>query len=264
MLVTVIPAQNEEKRIGVLLSHLRLFPEADDIVIILNGSQDNTRQVICESSDPRLRLLEFKESLGFDVPRAIGAKIALESGADKILFVDGDLIGNFTSELKQMFVTMEAKGYDLALTDCYPIKKATPPMVKKMLYYRQFLNTTIGYQNLGVASPSHGPLLISRSLLEQVPLRELAIPPVFLALAAKKKAKIGIATAIPHLQLGSSIKNSEHSRLITETIIGDCLEAANLFLYQKRHRSDGRAIYVGYHNERRFDILDNFLAETNS
>ena len=123
------------------------------------------------------------------------------------------------------------------------------------------LNRTLGLeQSLGTASPSHGPHAVSRRLLLSVPLRELAIPPVSLALAVKKGFPVHIGTRIPHKELGSPDKNTRHARLIAETIIGDCMEAINVYHNQERRRTCDHVEYDGYHSQRRWDLLDNYLA----
>ena len=102
---------------------------------------------------------------------------------------------------------------------------------------------------------------MSRRLLEAIPLREIAIPPVVMALARQAKLRLDVATTIPHYRLGSSIKNQIHTNKIIDTIVGDCLEAIAVFRGEARTRQWQNTTYLGYHSERRFDLLDLFLNE---
>ncbi|MGB4655940.1 MAG: hypothetical protein WBH98_10980, partial [Bacteroidales bacterium] len=92
-----------------------------------------------------------------------------------------------------------------------------------------------------------------------VPLVELAIPPVSLALAAKGGLKVCVGTTIPHKALGSPAKDASHSKKIAATIIGDCLEAICVYRDKLRSRSSGTVDYDGYHSQRRLDLLNKYL-----
>jgi hypothetical protein len=154
------------------------------------------------------------------------------------------------------------EGADMALTNCYPAEKTEglSPLATKLLHYRRNLNREIGLeQALGSASPSHGPHAVSSRFLAQVPLVELAIPPVSLALAAKGGLKVCVGTTIPHKALGSPAKDASHSKKIAATIIGDCLEAICVYRDKLRSRSSGTVDYDGYHSQRRLDLLNKYL-----
>lgn len=262
MLAVVVPIKNEEKRLKRTIKTLLSIP-VQLIITVINGSNDDSHNIIRQSLSERILPLHFNEALGFDIPRAIGAKAALDRGATTVLFVDGDMDGNLSGNFKEL-ADMVNSGYtDMALTDCYPGEnlKVLSSLANHVLKARYQLNLALGLeQSLGRASPSHGPHAVSRRLLDSVPLREIAIPPISLALAAKAGLKIDIGTRVPHKELGSPDKNTLHSRLIAETIIGDCMEAINVYHGHQRHRTCGQVEYDGYHSQRRWDLLDNYLA----
>jgi hypothetical protein len=261
MLAAVVPIKNEEKRLKRTLETLLSIP-AELIVTVINGSSDNSYNIVRHILTEKILPLHFTNTLGFDIPRAIGAKAALERGATTVLFIDGDMDGNISEKIMEL-ADVVGRGADMALTDCYPGENVQDlsHLANHVLKVRYQLNQTLGLeQSLGTASPSHGPHAVSRRLLLSVPLRELAIPPVSLALAAKGGLQVHVGTRVPHKDLGSPHKNTRHAKLIAETIIGDCMEAINVYHGQERRRICGEAEYDGYHSQRRWDILDNYLS----
>lgn len=261
MLAVVVPVHNEEERIKKTVETL-LSISPDLIIPVINGCSDNSGAIIRQFKSSRILPLHFKEPLGIDIPRAIGSKAALDTGASTVLFVDGDMDGDIADNLKELATKLLAHGADMALTDCYPgeYQAALSCLASEVLKARNTLNRAIGlHGSIGVASPSHGPHAVSRRLLQSVPLRELAIPPVSLGLAAISGLKVIVGTTIPHKALGSPDKDLCHSELIAQTIIGDCMEALYVHRKEKRRRTFNQVEYRGYHPRRRWDLLDDFL-----
>ena len=260
MISVVVPARNEAGRVSTVLQNLGTLP-FDHIILVTNGSKDATMQEALQLRLPKLQILYFHECLGIDVPRAIGAKTAMSLGSDVILFVDGDMVGTFSENLMELADGILLKHLDVALTNCYPSPPRHIERYNPTFQWRFNLNKELGLEKkIGLASPAHGPHAVSRRLLESVPIRELAVPPVPLALARMQKLKIDVATTIPHYRLGSSIKTQIHTNKIIDTIVGDCLEAIAAFKSLPRTRQHQTKTYLGYHSERRFDLLDSFLS----
>jgi glycosyltransferase involved in cell wall biosynthesis len=264
MLSVVVPARNEEARIGLLLQRLLTIEQVRRIFVILNGSNEQTRLEVADvlkQAPAKLSPVHFSEPLGIDVPRAVGARLAWAGGLPYTLFVDGDLVGEFTAELQSVINSCFSGGLDLALVDCYPYSESRPSPGDPLFCFRRLLNEELGFgRRLGIASPSHGPHLVSRRLLSVVPWEDFAVPPTLLVHARQNRLHAGVAGAIPHLQLGSSVKDCRHSQLIVDTIAGDCLEALCLAGGNPRQREHDGKIYLGYHAERRFDLLQKFLS----
>lgn len=260
MLAAVVPVKNEEKRIQRTLETL-LALSIPVIIPVINGSSDLSAKIIRELKSPRIFPLLYQETLGIDVPRAVGARKAKKKGATAVLFLDGDMNGKIGDNLKELIGKVE-EGADMALTNCYPAEKTEDlsPLAAKLLHYRRCLNREIGLeQALGSASPSHGPHAVSGRFLSQVPLVELAVPPVSLALAAKAGLSVCVGTTIPHKALGSPAKDAFHSEKVAATIIGDCQEAICVYRGKPRRRSSGTINYDGYHSQRRLDLLHKYL-----
>ncbi|MDD4170315.1 MAG: glycosyltransferase family A protein [Desulfotomaculaceae bacterium] len=259
MIVAVVPVRNEEKRLKKTFKTLLSTP-VKLIVAVINGSTDNSL-LIAQQFQPRVLPIYFDEPLGIDVPRAIGAKIATDRGAKAVLFIDGDMDGDIGKDLCQLLNQVISCHHDISLTNCYPglVSEDLSLLAAHLLKERRQLNQKIGLQSIGAASPCHGPHIVSRRFLDAIPLQDIAIPPVSLALAAKNRLRVNVGANVSHKDLGSPEKDQQHSQLIAETIIGDCIEALHAFRDEKRIRLRGQYEYNGYHSQRRWDILDKFI-----
>lgn len=259
MISVVVPAKNEAGRAVTVLQNLGTLP-IDHIIFISNGCKDATMYEVLQMRLPKLQIIYFHDCLGIDIPRAIGAKVALSLGSDVVAFVDGDMVGTFNENLMELVDGVLLKHLDMALTNCYPSPPRHIERYNPTFQWRMNLNKELGLEKkIGLATPAHGPHAVSRRFLETLPIAELAIPPVSLALARKNKLKIDVATTIPHYRLGSSIKGQLHTNKIIDTIVGDCLEGMATFRDQPRNRQWQNKTYIGYHSERRFDILEHFF-----
>jgi glycosyltransferase involved in cell wall biosynthesis len=259
MIAAVVPCCNEESSIQAVLQNL-LVTSVDLIIVVLNGCTDYSKDKVLALNSSKIKLLEFEDPLGFDIPRAIGAKYAFEQKADYLLFVDGDLTGQLSKNFQQLIDNARQNNLDLALTNCYPAKGIYSSLAQKVICFRFRLNYLLGLINtIDIATPSHGPHLISGRFLAQLPFPYLAKPPLLLTMAKLNNCRIGIGTVIPHSLLGSKEKDSNHNHLIADTIIGDCIEAINLYQGKPRHRIHRQILYSGYDAYRRFDLLEAFL-----
>jgi glycosyltransferase involved in cell wall biosynthesis len=94
-LLLLIPAHNEEQRIGPVLREFaehfrRHYPERSRIVVVLNGCRDNTEGVVRQVAAvfPEVTHLNFPERIGKGGALIEGLKLAPE--ADLIGYVDAD------------------------------------------------------------------------------------------------------------------------------------------------------------------------------
>lgn len=212
-----------------------------------------TAEVVRRLGEKRIHPIQFREPLGYDVPRIAGAQMALDMGARAVLFVDADLTGPIFGGLAALAERVRRGELDLALSDCYaetpvPNRESAAAAVYRM---RLAMNQALSRSDLGPAIPSHGPTAVSRRLLETVPLASLGVPPLMQAYACLAGLKVGVAAALPHRSLGSAHREREHRRRIADTIIGDCLEGACLAEGAPADRQG----HLGYHDGRRFDLV---------
>lgn len=256
LLCVVIPAYNEEARIGGIMAQvLRL--QVDLVVPVVNGCTDRTLEIVQEMPDSRIWPLYYPEPLGLDVPRCAGARLALQKGAQAVLFVDGDLAGDLGASLWELLVAIRHGGADLALTDCYhnTDRPRRGSMAGRVYATRLELNRVLGRPDLGPALPSHGPSAVSRRLLEQVPLWSLGMPPLLHALAIGQGLRAEVATRIPHRSLGSAPRLPAYRKRVAHTILGDCHAAMAAARGRPLTREDGQERLEDLHLERRWDLL---------
>lgn len=255
MFAAVIPAKNEEKSILAVLTTILRLP-VSYIILVLNGCTDRTLELARSIPDSRIHILYFTDPLGIDIPRAIGALYARHLGVDGALFVDGDMSGDIYQSLLHLLMAIQS-GIDVALTNCYPYITHRQKLANLVLKFRARLNRELDlFKSLGLATPTHGPHALSERALQILPAEAISIPPLTLFWAKKSDLTIKVATSIPHEALHSPRKHRGHARLIAETIIGDCLMGLSLAQDKPLTRSLGKHELLGYHPERRFDILN--------
>ncbi len=93
-LEVIIPAYNEEERLGRTLARIAEYYSAQDYTwrcaVVNDGSKDGTADIVMgvAATDPRFRLLEYGGNRGKGFAVRYGV---LRSNADRILFCDADL-----------------------------------------------------------------------------------------------------------------------------------------------------------------------------
>ncbi len=60
----VIPVYNEEKRVRTAIERVLRLSFVKEVIVVDDGSTDNSRQVLSELSDPRLRIIESPKNQG--------------------------------------------------------------------------------------------------------------------------------------------------------------------------------------------------------
>lgn len=84
----VIPLYNEEKHIDNLLKDLSKYDLP--IVVVDDGSSDNSKFQILHSKFHNITLLEHKVNLGKGASMKTGADYAFSKGAEAVIFMDSD------------------------------------------------------------------------------------------------------------------------------------------------------------------------------
>lgn len=82
----VIPVFNEAKRIRKCLNRILEFH--DDIIVVNDGSTDNTSEVLKDF--PSISVLDLSKNSGKGFAMKKGAKLAWKLGAKGIIYMDGD------------------------------------------------------------------------------------------------------------------------------------------------------------------------------
>ncbi|MCF8000889.1 MAG: glycosyltransferase [Halanaerobiales bacterium] len=105
----LIPAFNEEKTIGNIIDILNTIPRIDEVIVVDDGSKDNTHQ---EAESRGAKVIKLDEN------RGKGA--ALQEGISKIdteiiLLLDGDLIGLKDTHIYKLINPLLADEADMTI-----------------------------------------------------------------------------------------------------------------------------------------------------
>lgn len=108
-IIAVIPAYNEEKTIGGVLSVLVRIREIDEIIVVNDGSTDQTAAV---ATQYRVTLVDLQQNLG----KGGAIQAGLNQGrADIVLFLDADLIGLSPAHVKKLLVPVISGQADMSV-----------------------------------------------------------------------------------------------------------------------------------------------------
>tara|TARA_Y100000294_G_scaffold89767_1_gene83711 strand:- start:4081 stop:4815 length:735 start_codon:yes stop_codon:yes gene_type:complete len=136
----VIPAYNEEKRIGATLikisNYLKQQCHDFEIIVVDDGSSDNTLNLLTKYSNNIPNFLVLKNELncgkGFSIKRGI-----LKSRGDIVLFTDADL-STPIEEMEKLLNWLD-KGYQIAIGS----RDLPGSKIKKhQAWYREFMGKT--------------------------------------------------------------------------------------------------------------------------
>ena len=122
----VIPAFNEENRIGKVLKKLLKYPY--QIIVVNDGSSDNTSKIVKKFG--KVKLINNKTNLGQGASIRIGIKSALDSKSDIIVTFDAD--GQHRASEIKKFIKKINTGYDVVLGSRF-LKKTKLPLKRKIL-----------------------------------------------------------------------------------------------------------------------------------
>jgi dolichyl-phosphate beta-glucosyltransferase len=150
----VIQAYNEEKRIGESLGKIIEYCkdnlEGYEIIIVDDGSDDKTSEIISKYDNPNIEVLKNKTNMGkgYSVKQGL-----LKAKHPLVLFSDADL-STPISELKK-FIACISHGYDIAIASRkvrikQPIHRKimslTYPLLVKLIVLRGIKDTICGFK----------------------------------------------------------------------------------------------------------------------
>lgn len=107
--VAIIPAYNEEKTIGEVLKILTMLKVLDEIIVVSDGSDDNTAK---EAGRYDVRVIELNENQGKSKAIFTGLKY---SNANTILMLDADLIGLTAEHVMALLNPVLSGDYDMSI-----------------------------------------------------------------------------------------------------------------------------------------------------
>jgi dolichol-phosphate mannosyltransferase len=142
----IIPTFNEAENIILLIENILRLPERFDILIVDDGSPDNTAELVSAFAEkngfnradaPNRIFLESREGKqGLGTAYIHGFKYALERGYEFIFEMDADFSHN-PSDLVGLFNACSAENYDIAIGSRYisGVNVVNWPMGRVLLSY---------------------------------------------------------------------------------------------------------------------------------
>jgi len=152
LLSVVIPAYNEEKRIGVTLSDLKRYFQTKDfsyeVIVVSDGSTDNTAKFVEDFARdfPALRLVEYSPNRGKGHAVQVGM---LEARGEYRLFMDAD--NSVTIDTVEPFLEeMRAGGDDVTIGS---IAFSPDEVIEHNGWHRRFLSSLSKIFVRAIATP---------------------------------------------------------------------------------------------------------------
>jgi len=105
----VVPAYNEAGRIGAVLDPIIASSLVDEIIVVDDGSEDETA---AEASRFPVRVVSLPENRGKAAALAVGVS---EARNNTLLFLDADLVGLTTEHVDRMVKAYRDGGLDMAV-----------------------------------------------------------------------------------------------------------------------------------------------------
>ncbi|TVX87291.1 glycosyltransferase family 2 protein [Paenibacillus agilis] len=183
----IIPVLNERKTIRrVVLEARRIHPHTE-VIIVSNGTTDGSDRLAERAG---AKVLRYKQALGHDVGRKVGAEAARGS---ILLFIDGDMV--LAAKQLQPFVQAIKNGADVALNQYSGPKQQRD--IHPVVLAKHALNALLQHSELRGMSMTAVPHALSRSALQTIGVEHLATPPVAHAIALQKGLNVKACTYIP-------------------------------------------------------------------
>ena len=114
----IVPVYNEEKNIKKCLNSILLQPGNFEVIVVNDGSNDNSEKIIKEIKDNRLKYF-YKKNSGLSDTRNFGIR---QAKGDYLMFVDGD--DWIENDSMKVLLKSTEENYDLIKFD-YNIIKGT-------------------------------------------------------------------------------------------------------------------------------------------
>ena len=222
----IVAARDEAATLPLVVHQLQRLPLLE-LIVVANGCVDGTAEAARSAG---CRVIEYREPLGHDVGRALGAA---QTQAEICLFADADIV--LGAEYFMPFLLATAQGVDIALNDPRPFI----PVPDAVSTAKEFLNTALGRKDLGYASMTSVPHALRRSAIQRIGLDRLAVPPLAQAvgvlegLLVRAVANVDVISTNRVHPLDSQPRSP---RLLEETILGDHLEALQYVLRRQGAR----------------------------
>lgn len=167
MVFIVIPAYNEEKNIGRVISGL--FSHGfKNIIVIDDGSTDQTYQI---AKSFGIYVLRHEINRGQGAALQTGDEFAILMGADTVVHFDSD--GQFNPEdIAGAIAEMKKNGVDIILGSRFLDKRSKLPWTKKYLIFPPSRIINKIFTGMNLTDPQNGFRILSRRALGKINIRQ--------------------------------------------------------------------------------------------
>ncbi len=166
MIFVVVPAYNEGKRIGQVLSDLSSLPYK--VVVVDDASTDDTFEV---AQKYNVDVLRHRINRQQGAALQTGNQYALEAGADVIVHFDAD--GQFlVSEIKDIVAPIERGECDVVFGSRFLNKKSKLPTLKKYFIFPlgRFVNRF--FLGVKMSDPQSGFRAMNRAAAQKITIEQ--------------------------------------------------------------------------------------------
>lgn len=227
----ILSVTGSEPHVAAVLHQLNRLA-LQEIVVVANGVDDETFALLHRHPAQPI-LVNYDQAIGYDVGRAIGAKV---SRADILLFIDSDMV--IPAERLVPFVKAIDKGASLALNQISPFI-GNFNRWDSVTIVKAFVNRTLGRSDLAANSLTAVPHALSRNAAEAIGYENLAVPPV----AQVQAIRAGLAITAPaSIDVITTNRlrgvNQGQSNSVESLITGDHLEALSSVMELTGERLD--------------------------
>jgi glycosyltransferase involved in cell wall biosynthesis len=223
----IISAFNEARTINQVIHQVKRIADIREIFVVVNGSTDDTAELARQAG---AKVVEYKNLMGYDVGRAIGAQ---HSDADGILFLDGDIVID-AMELVP-YLEAIADGIDVALNDITSLITSND-ITHSVVIGKYFINLAANRSDLGPNTMTAVPHALSRRAIDIITPANLAVPPKAQLIAIKSNLIIRAVKCIDVIstnRIRPTVHQGPGVDLVENLIMGDHLEALNYLFNQK-------------------------------
>lgn len=183
----------------------------EEIIVVQEGASE--AQFAELRALPEIKILNPGEPLGADVWRVVGARV---TRADIVLFADAAQLIE-AEKLAQLLATVQA-GADVALVS-YASRLGPFREWDDLMRVRAFVNWSLGRQELGVSSVGLLPHVWSRSAMDAVGVKTLAVPPLAHVTAIQHRLRVQACS------ITKRITPANYTNEKAQTVFGDHIEA---------------------------------------
>lgn len=163
----VIPAYNEEKRIGQVLDDLSVFPYK--VVVVDDNSSDKTVAIVETYSE--VVLLKHKINRDQGAALQTGNQYALSRGADLIVHFDAD--GQFLSkEIPDVIAPILEEDYDIVFGSRFLNKQSSIPIFKKYIIFPLARLVNKVFLGIKTSDPQSGFRAMTRSTAKRIKIEQ--------------------------------------------------------------------------------------------